>query len=64
MVRCPDLEDLIKGKPVAELRQHLPDLLNLYADRLRPISDQRSDEEYRRTVCLNLIRTFIIREVI
>jgi len=64
VVRCPDLEDLIKGKPVAELRQHLPDLLNLYADRLRPISDQRSEEDYRRTVCLNLIQTFIIREVI
>lgn len=64
VVRCPDLEELITGKPVAELKQHVPDLLRLYAERLHPITDQRSDERYRKTVCLNLIQTFIIREVI
>lgn len=64
VVRCPDLEQLITGKPVTELKQHVPDLLRLYAERLHPITDQRSDEQYRKTVCLNLIQTFIIREVI
>ena len=64
VVRCPELEDLLKGKSVAELHHHAPDILNLYAEQLRPINDQRSDADYRRNVCLNMIQTFIIREVI
>jgi xanthine dehydrogenase iron-sulfur cluster and FAD-binding subunit A len=34
-------------------------MLRAYGERLRPIDDQRSTAEYRRTVCLNLLRDFI-----
>lgn len=63
VVRSTELEDLLKGKPVTELEHHVPDILKLYAERLHPIDDQRSDADYRHAVCLNMIRTFILREV-
>jgi CO/xanthine dehydrogenase FAD-binding subunit len=54
VIRCPELELLAREKSRAG------DILSLYADVLRPIDDQRSTSQYRRRVCLNLLREFLI----
>jgi CO/xanthine dehydrogenase FAD-binding subunit len=54
VIRRPELELLAGEKSSAA------DIVALYEDVLTPIDDQRSTSRYRRRVCLNLLREFLI----
>lgn len=64
VVRCPDLEKRLTGKDCAGVSAQLPGILHAYGQRMHPITDQRSDADYRRTVCQNMIRHYVTREVL
>ncbi|MDO9577010.1 MAG: FAD binding domain-containing protein [Candidatus Cloacimonadales bacterium] len=55
--RLPKIEAYLLGKTVTEIDYNkIDELLNL---EITPITDLRSDKEYRYHVCANLIRTFL-----
>ncbi len=59
VVRVPELEEKLVGRPVVELEAMIPDLLAGYGTRITPIDDQRSTAEYRKQVALNLLKSFL-----
>ena len=60
VVRVKKLENKIIGLPLDEFKQNVQDTLNEYSEFIRPINDQRSNKEYRKTVSLNLLKSFIL----
>ncbi|NOY23924.1 MAG: molybdopterin dehydrogenase [Acidobacteria bacterium] len=62
IVRSRELENRLIGQPVAELAELMPDLLKSYGKLIQPITDQRSDANYRKTVSLRLIKNFVLKE--
>ncbi len=64
VVRCPDLESAMEGKDCSGISAQLTGILHGYRHRINPISDQRSDADYRRTVCQNMIKHYVTREVL
>ena len=62
VLRSCELENRLIGQPVADLTELLPDVLESYASLIQPITDQRSDAEYRKTVSLRLIENFVLKE--
>ena len=65
VVRSRDLEKTFEGKTVEELKepQFLEKILKDYSQLINPISDQRSTSEYRKKVCLNLLRSFLEKDL-
>jgi CO/xanthine dehydrogenase FAD-binding subunit len=62
VVRCRDIEQTLLGAEAAALGSGngiTVETVRAYGERLRPIDDQRSTAEYRRAVCLNLLKDFI-----
>lgn len=59
VVRSPELEGLIIGKNISELKGLFPKISKGYAALLQPIDDQRSTIQYRTTVSLNLLEHFL-----
>ena len=57
IVRSVELEDTMKGLPLAQL--NVKKIVGQYAPLLRPIDDQSSTAQYRKTVSLNLLRYFL-----
>ncbi len=55
--RLYKLEDYLKDKSVNEI--DFAELENQLKQEITPITDLRSDKEYRYQVCVNLIRTFL-----
>ncbi|MCK4956748.1 MAG: FAD binding domain-containing protein [Candidatus Cloacimonetes bacterium] len=55
--RLPQLEAYLTGKTKQQI--NLEKLKTILAKEITPISDLRSEKEYRFSVCLNLIRTFV-----
>ena len=55
--RLTSLENIISGKLINEIG--INDIVSLLQSEITPISDLRSDKEYRFEVCLNLIKSFI-----
>jgi|GEM_PF-38103 len=58
-LRCEDIERAYIGRPLAEFKNRIPELLGAYDARIHPIDDQRSTAEYRKQVCLNLLEDFL-----
>jgi CO/xanthine dehydrogenase FAD-binding subunit len=55
VIRRRDLEESLRDRrPPGQ-----GDIAGAYGSRLKPIDDQRSTAEYRRTVCLNLLNHFL-----
>lgn len=62
VLRCRDIEDSLQGAEAAALGEEnnlAGEIIRAYGERLRPIDDQRSTAEYRRTVCLRLLGNFL-----
>ena len=59
VVRNHFIEEKYTGISTNELRARIDDILNEYDHEIRPITDQRSTEEYRKKVAKNLLRDFL-----
>lgn len=59
VVRNRFIEEKYQGKSVNELRARIDDIINEYDHEIKPITDQRSTKEYRKTVAKNLLRDFL-----
>ena len=60
VVRKTNLEANIIGLTVEDLKLNIQEILNEYSEYIRPIDDQRSNKEYRKTVAVNLLKSFIL----
>jgi len=56
--RLSSLENIISAKSINEIR--INEIVSVLQSEVTPISDLRSDKEYRFEVCLNLIKSFIL----
>jgi xanthine dehydrogenase FAD-binding subunit len=59
VVRSRDIEAQIRGKTVKEIQSSIPEISEEYSKLINPISDQRSNKRYRRTVSLRLLSSFL-----
>jgi CO/xanthine dehydrogenase FAD-binding subunit len=59
VVRSKDIETQIKGKDIDTIQKMIPDISIHYSKLISPISDQRSNRRYRKTVSLNLLNSFL-----
>lgn len=59
VVRRPEIECQYITMPLAEVKSKADEIVKQYEEFIRPINDQRSNKEYRKTVSLNLLRDFI-----
>jgi len=64
VVRSAELENEMKGKTRAQLRETAENIFESYRSMVRPIDDQRSTARYRKQVALNLLRYFIFEKVL
>jgi CO/xanthine dehydrogenase FAD-binding subunit len=60
ILRRKEIEEKYVGLTKEELIGKVEEIVNDYDPFVRPIDDQRSNKEYRKTVALNLLRNFII----
>ena len=60
VVRIESLEKNIVGLTVDDVKLNIEEILDEYSEYIRPIDDQRSNKEYRKTVALNLLKSFIL----
>ncbi|PAT01583.1 hypothetical protein CI105_05780 [Candidatus Izimaplasma bacterium ZiA1] len=59
VVRKKEIENKYKGLSVLELQSRINEILNDYEPFIKPITDQRSNKDYRKQVSLNLLKEFI-----
>ena len=60
VVRRLDIENKYLNMTVNELKESVNQVVEEYSEFIRPINDQRSNKEYRKLVCKNILRDFII----
>lgn len=60
IVRSKAIEEKIKGLSVSEILNSIDKIKLKYSEIIKPIDDQRSTAEYRKTVCLNLATNFLM----
>ncbi len=60
VVREKTLEETVIGLTVEELKANIQKIITEYSELINPISDQRSNKEYRKTVAINLLKNFIL----
>ncbi|MCK5731676.1 MAG: FAD binding domain-containing protein [Tenericutes bacterium] len=60
VVRRPEIENKYINISVNELKDSVNKIVEDYSDYIRPIDDQRSNKEYRKHVCKNILREFIL----
>ncbi len=60
VVRKQQLEKNVVGTTVDSLKANIQKTIDEYSEVIRPIDDQRSNKEYRKTVALNLLKNFIL----
>lgn len=58
IIRDRDLELTFVGSSLQDLKFKMDDVIDRYSELIRPISDARSTAQYRKKVCLNLLRNF------
>lgn len=63
VIQAAEVEGELTGKHVSRLSPDLKRLLKLCGHALSPIDDQRSTSNYRRTVALNLLSSFLTRDL-
>lgn len=59
IVKSKDIEDKVVKKSLNGEEIDKNELIALYDKLIRPIDDQRSTKDYRKTVCLNLLNNFL-----
>lgn len=59
ILRKKEIESKYIGLRKEELLEKVDDILNDYSVFIKPIDDQRSNKEYRKTVAINLLKNFI-----
>ena len=59
VVRCPELENKVKGHTTQWLKDHKKEIIDAYSEHIVPIDDQRSTASYRKKVCINLMKDFM-----
>ncbi|MFA5422110.1 MAG: FAD binding domain-containing protein [Bacilli bacterium] len=59
VARNKELENSLKNKPIDQIINDLPRILNECNNMIAPIDDQRSNKNYRRKVANNIVRMFI-----
>ncbi|MCK5832428.1 FAD binding domain-containing protein [bacterium] len=59
VVRSRETELTIIGADAKSLALMEDEIINSYSQKIRPINDQRSTAEYRKTVCLRLLRNYL-----
>ena len=59
VVRRPEIESTLVHKTPDEIRDMKDNIADMYEPYITPIDDQRSTAEYRRRVCLALLRDFL-----
>ena len=59
ILRRKEIEEKYVGLTKEELIGKVDEIVNEYDPFIRPINDQRSNKEYRKTVALNLLRNFV-----
>ena len=59
VVRNHFIEEKYTGISTNELRARIDDIINEYDHEIKPITDQRSTQEYRKKVAKNLLRDFL-----
>ncbi len=60
VVRKKGLEANVVGLTIENAALNVQDILKEYSAFVRPIDDQRSNKEYRKTVAINLLKQFIL----
>ncbi len=60
VVRNKELEANVIGLTVDDMKVNIQEILNEFGNFIRPIDDQRSNKEYRKTVAINLLKSFIL----
>lgn len=60
VLRYEELEKLVVGKSLSELKDSIDSIVNLYSDKL-VLTRGRVSAEYRKTVCLNLLRDCLMQ---
>ena len=58
IVRHPEIDEMFIGKTISEAKGLKDNYLNLYENAINP-SAGRVSKEYRKTVCMNLLRDFL-----
>lgn len=59
IVRTKDGEDILIGADLNNIENLMPEVKQIYSEKITPISDQRSTATYRKTVALKLIQYFL-----
>ena len=59
-LRRAEIDGTLKGKTVDYVKANAESIVEMYAPFIRPIDDQRSTADYRKTVALNLLKDFLI----
>ncbi len=62
VVRRPELENKLIGFTLEEAEARKEEFIEEYSSYITPIDDQRSTAEYRKRVCLNLLREFLTKD--
>lgn len=60
VVRRAEIECQYIKQPLEEVKNKVDEIVNQYAEFIRPIDDQRSNKAYRKHVSLNLLKDFIL----
>lgn len=60
IIRSTEAEQLLHGRPTAELGKTIDTVLEIYKSLINPIDDQRSTADYRRNTALKLIKNIIL----
>lgn len=58
-LRFPEIENLMVGLTLPELKSKSKEIADKYMEKINPIDDQRSTAEYRKSVCKNLLLDFL-----
>lgn len=63
VIKDRDLELTLVGGSIKDTRYKICEIVERYSELIRPINDARSTAKYRKAVCLNLLRNFLLNEL-
>ncbi len=63
IIKDRDLELTLVGGSIKDTRYKTCEIVERYSELIRPINDARSTAKYRKAVCLNLLRNFLLNEL-
>lgn len=63
IIKDRDLELSLVGGSIKDTKFKICEIVGRYSELIRPINDARSTAKYRKAVCLNLLRNFLLNEL-